>query len=92
MISTALDQKHKPLLRKECLDPYPPLALLLHDLLEKKKTLSLQNRQSISANSHFASLSDQDKTLLCSHCVLFPQENTTNWKMSELLAEMRNYM
>lgn len=62
MTSTALDQKHKPLLRKECLDPYPPLALLLHDLLEKKKTLSLHNHPSISANSHFACLTKTKHT------------------------------
>lgn len=56
----------------------------------KKKALSLHHHQSISANSYFASLSHQDKTQLGSHYmhyVLFPQENMTNWKMSELLAQ-----
>lgn len=34
MILSLLEQKYIPLLRKECWDLYPLLALLLHDLLE----------------------------------------------------------
>lgn len=68
MILTALDQKYIPLIRKECLDLYPPPALLLHDLLRiRKRYYCIILKIFLSGNSYFASLSDQDKAQLYSH-------------------------
>lgn len=62
MILTLLEQKHIPLLWKECLDLYPLLALLLRDLLEISKIYQcIILKIFLSGNSYFAYLSDQGK-------------------------------